>query len=470
MRLSRLTALLLLCAAPAAWARARKPPAPAQEAAAAESDPAALALEAEKATFDVLKQAESLYEGGVGELAQGRVPEGRARLKEAFELLLTNVEEEHLAAELQADFAGMLEKVRTWEGPPTQEQDPTGLDASEDVLKALPTGSLPEGNGQKEHAIAIDPENEVVKKYLVLYTQKRKDTVEEALARSARYRPYIETELRKAGLPPELFWLVMAESEYKLHALSRAGAAGLWQFMPFTGRKYGLEVSFWVDERYHPEKATQAAIRYLSDLYQWFGDWHLAMAAYNRGENGIGRDLSFTRATDFKLLYRRGAMPLETRHYVPKFMACVLIGENPGKYGLEPRYESPDRYDEVEIDRPLDLELAAKAAGVDKEAIQRLNPHLRAWCTPPDRKGFKLRVPAGTKEKLLAHLAGVEDWNPGPSFVRYRVRRGDFLGKIALRYRTSVQNIMKLNNIRNPRLLRPGMTLKIRPGRGFTGN
>lgn len=466
MRPSRLAAVLIL-AAPGAWARARKPPTPPSDSAVEQVDPAALAEAAEKGLFDVLKQAEALYESGVAEMAQGRVPDGRARLQEAFGLLLTNVEEEHLAAELQSDFAGMLEKIRTWEGPPTKEEEPTELDASEDVLQGLTTASLPEGNGQKEHVIEIDPENEIVKKYLVLYTQKRKEAVEEALARSARYRPYIESELRKAGLPPELFWLVMAESEYKLHALSRAGAAGLWQFMPFTGRKYGLEVSFWVDERFHPEKATQAAIRYLSDLYQWFGDWHLAMAAYNRGENGIGRDLSFTRATDFKLLYRRGAMPLETRHYVPKFMACVLIGENPGKYGLSPRYESPEPYDEVQIDRALDLELAAKAAGTDKETIQRLNPHLRAWCTPPDRKGFMLRVPTGAKERMLAHLAGVEDWNPGPSFVQYRVQRGDFLGKIARRYRTSVQNIMQLNNIRNPRLLRPGMVLKIRPGRGF---
>ena len=275
----------------------------------------------------------------------------------------------------------------------------------------------------------------------------------------------ILAELKKKGLPPELFYLVMVESEYKLDAVSPSGAAGLWQFMPGTARKYGLEVSYWVDERYDPVKSTRAAVQYLSDLYQWFGDWELALAAYNRGEGGIGRDLQFSRSTDFGSLAGRNALPQETHHYVPKFMACVMIGRNPGKYGLRPKYETPEAFDEVSLPRDLDLGVAAKCAGTTEGVLRRLNPELRSWCTPKDRPAFALRLPAGTKDAFSAELAKVTDWNPGPTMVRYRVKRGDSLGRIAKTYHTTVKAILETNKLRSARRITPGITLLIKPGR-----
>lgn len=413
---------------------------------------------------DPLAEAQLLYERGAAALDEGDAERGRELLGRALSALGGNIGDARLAAELRGDVAAMIEKIRAWE-PPEPGAEVGELDAPAELLAAEPAAAV--RGAASASAVELDPNDETARKYVHLYTGKRKRSVEEALGRSGRYRPMMEAALLEAGLPRELFWLVMAESEFKPLARSRAGAAGLWQFMPFTARKYGLEVSFWVDERYDPEKATRAAARYLRDLHQWFGDWHLALAAYNRGENGLGRDLAATRATDFATTSRRGAMPLETRHYVPKFMACAFIGQDPKKYGLEPRYEAPEAYDELELPRDLSLEVAAKAAGAELETIQRLNPAIRSWATPPKRPGFRLRVPAGSKDAVLAALAATDEWNPGPSLLRYRVSRGDVLGSIAKRHRTTVKAIMELNGLRSAKRLRPGMVLKLKPGRGF---
>ncbi|MCX5788672.1 MAG: LysM peptidoglycan-binding domain-containing protein [Elusimicrobia bacterium] len=146
-------------------------------------------------------------------------------------------------------------------------------------------------------------------------------------------------------------------------------------------------------------------------------------------------------------------------------MACVLIGEHPDRYGLRPKYESPKAFDVVPLPKVLDLGIAARCAGVAAEVIHQFNPGLRAWCTPKDRPGFELRIPKGARETFLANLEKVEDWNPGPTLVRYKVKRGDTLGRIAVQNHTTVRALLEINKLRSPRLLRPGMTLRIRPGR-----
>jgi membrane-bound lytic murein transglycosylase D len=415
--------------------------------------------------LEKLKEAEDFYEDGIAHFRNGKTRKGRSSLKKAFTILTASLEEDQLPTALQTDFLSMLEKIRTWEAGETRTEYPSDLMATEEELETADPTDVP--TSLRKHDLKIDPNNEITKKYLRIYTKKRPGSVRDALSRSGRYKDFIRGELKKAGLPHELFFLVMTESEYKLNAVSRAGAAGLWQFMPGTGRHYGLEVSYWIDERFHPEKATRAAIRHLKDLYQWFGDWHLALAAYNRGLNGIGRDLKFSRAADFKGLSNRRILPRETHNYVPKFMACVLIGEDPAHYGIHPKYEKPEAYDIVKLDKDLDLGIAAKAAKTDKKTIQRLNPHIRAWCTPKNRPGFEFRIPKGRTEVFWNQLNKIKNWNPGPQVVKYKVRRGDYLGKIARRYRTTVKSIVQLNKIKNPRRIRPGKVLKIRPGKAF---
>lgn len=409
-----------------------------------------------------LQRAQRLYDQGLKEFRAGRPESGRASLAEAFSLLLSELDEETLPESLRDDFAGMLDKTRHWDEIQEGGEAAPDLAVSAEALEAVASTSTV---SVKMRGISADADNPLVARFVDVYTRRRPGSMEEALARSGRYRGMILAALREKGLPPQLFHLVMTESEFKHDAVSRSRAAGLWQFMPETARRYGLEVSYWVDERYAPEKATGAAVRYLHDLYQWFGDWDLALAAYNRGEGGLGRDMRSSRSPDFSSLAGRGSLPAETHYYVPKFKACVLIGENPERYGLRPRYEAPEPYDVVTLPRALDLEIAARCAQAKPEAIRRLNPQLRAWCTPKNRPDFALRVPQGSKEAVQACLAQVKDWSPGPALVRYRVMAGDSLGRIARRHRTTVKALLGANTVRNPRLIRPGMLLLIPPGR-----
>lgn len=460
-----MSALALASFLPGAACRAAAPePMPAAGDAAGEAGPEA---QADLSLYERLDEAEVLYDQGLRKYREGQPEVGRSLIRRAFAQFPSLLDSEPLALELKPDFLGMLDKLRAWESAQGQGEAPSDLSVSTAEIRSVQAAAIPQPGKKRKRAVAVDPDNEITRKYIYLYIGKRRAEVEQALARSGRYRAMIAAALRKARLPEELFYLVMAESEYRLNALSRSGAGGLWQFMPFTARRYGLEVSYWVDERYDPEKATQAAIRYLSDLHQWFGDWHLAIAAYNRGEGGIGRDLQFSRSTDFPGLSSLKVLPQETQDYIPKFMACVLIGENPQRYGLQPLYEEPAPYDVALLDRDLDLGVAARCAGTTVEVLRELNPQLRSWCTPKNRKDFPLRLPQGTKGAFEEALAKVKDWNPGPSLVLHRVRRGDSLGRIASNYRTTVKSIMGLNGLKSAKHLRPGMTIKIQPGKGY---
>lgn len=462
LRLLRHGPLALLLALPVRAAD----PAPAAPA-VSEPDSAA---DAELGVLETIRRAEREYAEALADFRAGKDDAARKHLKAAFEGLGETVTDDALAESVRADFLSALEKVRSYDGAPEPAEAPGELDADAAQLASVSPAAVPEEARREKHAIPVDPDNETVKRFIALYTGKetRRKAVEEALGRAEKYRPMMTAALRKAKLPEELFWLVMTESEFKMKAVSGAGAGGLWQFMPGTARKYGLEVSYWVDERMDPEKATGAALKYLKDLKAWFGDWPLALAGYNRGEGGVGRDMEFTRSADFGTLAGRGALPNETQNYVPKFMACVLLGEHPERYGLHPAPEKAEPFDIARVERDLDLEVAAKAAGTDLETMKRLNPELRAWCTPKGR-AYDLRVPAGSKDSFLAKLAEVKEWNPGPKVVVVKVQKGDNLGKIAKKYRTTVRAILTHNELKSAKTLRIGQVLRIPPGKGFSG-
>jgi len=455
--------LTLLSAAPAFALAQSAPPevSASSQSAAAVSTAAPDAMNQPAPDLDEeLKMADQDYEAGLQDFESTQVAQGRVEMARAFGIIVSNFSDPGLTDSMHSEFGAMLYKIRNWselrqagDAAPDLDVSPEALNLSSatDVVKMQP--------------IPLDPTNPIVQRFIQIYTQRRPRSVEEALSRSGLYRDMILKALKKKGLPPQLLYLVMTESEFKYDALSRSGAAGIWQFMPGTARKYGLKVTYWDDERYEPEKETQAAVDYLYSLYQWFGDWDLALAAYNRGEGGLGQDLLASRSLSFNALSNRDALPEQTHFYVPKFEACVLIGEHPEKYGLHPHYATPDAYDTVKLPRALDLGIAARCAGTTVDEIHRLNPELRAWCTPKDDPNFELKIPQGTKNVFLAALAQVKDWNPGPTLVRYRVRPGDFLGRIARLNHTTVRSIIETNKIRHPRLIRPGMVLLIRPGR-----
>jgi len=320
-----------------------------------------------------------------------------------------------------------------------------------------------------KYRIPMDTDNELVKKYIALYSQGRpKETITRAFERSGRYRSMILKVLKEYDLPEELIYLPVVESLYSNNDLSRAGALGLWQIMPERGRALNLRVNHWIDERKDPEKATRAAAQYLKELYTLFDDWHLALAAYNRGEFGLSRDLKFLKATNIETMNSRNAVPRETRNYVPQFIACVVIGDNYKDYGFEFNFENPVEYDDVVIDKIVDLEVIAKCAGTDTQTIRDLNPSLRAWCTPYNYPDFKLHIPRGAKAAFLDNLAQVKDLNPSRGYIKYKISRGDYLGKIAKKFQTSVSALKQDNKIKNEKALRIGQVLIIRPGRKYS--
>jgi peptidoglycan lytic transglycosylase D len=283
-----------------------------------------------------------------------------------------------------------------------------------------------------------------------------------AYRRSGKYRPEMVRALKEAGLPEELSWLPLIESGFKVRALSRARALGLWQFIASTGYRYGLTRNKWIDERMDPEKSTAAAIAYLMDLHQMFGDWSTVLAAYNCGEWAVLNRIKKQKINyldNFWDLYRR--LPRETASYVPRFLAVLHILKNPEAHGFVlPEVEQGVETDEVTICKQAHLKSIAERVGVDYEILKELNPELRHNSTPNSL--YTLKVPAGKGEILLARLDDIPAWRlTVPSYRVHRVRKGDSLSLLADRYGSSVRKIMRANGLKSSNTIKVGWKLKI---------
>jgi membrane-bound lytic murein transglycosylase D len=285
--------------------------------------------------------------------------------------------------------------------------------------------------------------------------------------RSGRYRQHIVAAFQEAGLPEELSWLPLIESGFKVRALSRARALGLWQFIPSTGYKFGLKRDKLIDERMDPVKSTRAAIHYLKELHAIFGDWTTVLAAYNCGE---GRVLNVIRRQNvnyldnFWDLYER--LPRETARYVPRFLATLHILDQPEKYGMDlSDLDSPPQFETVSIAKQVHLKDVARTIGVEENELSELNPELRYKISPED--SYPLRVPPYKSSILLTQLDNIPvSRPPSRAYVYHRVRPGQTLSLIAKRYRTSVSMIMRANNLRRSNYIVAGRLLKI-PQRGY---
>ncbi len=310
--------------------------------------------------------------------------------------------------------------------------------------------------------------NRYVQDAINLLKGKENDFFLNAYRRSGIYRPAIVKALREAGLPEELSWLPLIESGFKVRALSRARALGLWQFIASTGYKYGLKRDRWIDERMDPEKSTAAAIDYLKELHQIFGDWTTVLAGYNCGEGRVLRVIRTQRINyldHFWDLYEK--LPVETAFYVPKFLAVLHIVDNPKAFGFTlPPPDEGIEAETVTIDRQIHLKAVAKELGVSFEILEELNPALRRDSTPP--RPYALKVPKGKGEVLLAKLDQIPVWQPPvPTYLMHRVRSGESLSVIARNYRSSVRAIASLNGLNSSNFIRAGWTLKIPTGRGY---
>jgi membrane-bound lytic murein transglycosylase D len=280
--------------------------------------------------------------------------------------------------------------------------------------------------------------------------------------RSGRYRPMILEALEESGLPSQLSWLPLVESGFKPRALSKARALGLWQFISSTGLRYGLSRDRWVDERMDPQKSTKAAIRYLAELEALFGDWDTALAAYNCGERRV---LSVINAQsnsyldDFWDIYEH--LPLETRRYVPRFLATLLIVDDPEKYGFSlPEPDPPLEFETVSIDRQLELAALDRSLGLQEGTLQELNPVLRRGATPDGT--YFLNVPLDVASAPEAKLDEIPLWvAPKEAYFLHRVRHGETVATIARHYGTSVSAIVRANNIRDDNPIKAGLRLRI---------
>ena len=308
--------------------------------------------------------------------------------------------------------------------------------------------------------------NRHVEKALKLFEGKERRFFLNAYRLSGRYRPAIIRALKEAGLPEELSWLPLIESGFKIRAFSRSRALGLWQFIASTGYKYGLKRDYWIDERMDPEKSTMAAISYLKELHQIFGDWTTALAAYNCGEGTVLKCIRTQRINyldHFWDLYEK--LPGETAFYVPKFLAVLHILNDPESHGfILPPVDEEIETEEVTIDKQVHLKTMAKYLGISYEVLKDLNPALRRNATP--NRPYAFEVPKGKGAVLLSNLGDIPVWRPPvPVYVRHRVRKGESLSVIARRYRTSVRAIMALNGLKSSHFIRAGRRLKI-PTRG----
>lgn len=345
----------------------------------------------------------------------------------------------------------------------SQQKDDLRFMISKRILEMHASRSISVKGSHKEIPLVI---NDHVRREIQLFQTVERDFFLESYKRSGRFRAEMAKALKEAGIPEEISWLPLIESGFKTRALSRARAFGLWQFIPSTGYKFGLKRNDWIDERLDPVKATQAAIAYMKELHQMFGDWATVLAAYNCGEGAVARVIRSQKINyldNFWDFYER--LPRETARYYPRFLAVLAIVKDPAQFGFAlNELDSPLPYETVAIERPVHLKSLAEQMQLDLEQLTALNPELRRDATPAS--SYALKVPPGKTELVLAAIEKLPKYAPPRvEYVVHRVKRGETLSVIALRYRTSMTRIREANNLRTGNMLRVGQRLKI-PTRG----
>ncbi len=383
-------------------------------------------------------------------LESGYDPNGDPRLSELFRHVVDSV----YTYELQAFRAGDGFQETPAVPAPIDEVaemtfpvDPRLKDRAEQAAK------------NTSHDLPLTVNDEVLSFLNFFQTPRGKAIVETGLRRAGRYREMISRVLKEEGVPQDLIYLAQAESAFQPLALSRAGARGIWQFVPWRGNEYGLKRSWWVDERQDPEKATRAAAQHLRDLYGLFGDWYLAMAAYNCGPGNVQKGVERTGYADFWELYRRNVLPRETKNYVPIIVALTLIAKDAAHYGVQTELDQPIASDVVKPGRAIDLRLVAETIDVDAETLRSLNPSLLRMATPDDPT-FELHLPKGSAQKFSAEIADIppEKW---VSWRRHRVEAGETLTSLAKKYHVTAPAIAAANSLGRTDVLSPGDKLII---------
>ena len=416
---------------------------------------------------DLIARVEKEYQAGRDNYQAGHLEAAKQNFDSAFNQLLgsgfdlQSSSDNRLERELDRILDGVngldLAALQQGDGFAEQKAEPAPIDEANELTPAVDQNVKAKAEAEIKSTRSDLPlmMTDQVAGFINYFSNRGRGTVERALARSGRYEDMIRRILREEGVPQDLIYLAQAESGFHPLAVSRAGARGMWQFMGSRAKGYGLERSWWVDDRQDPEKATRAAAHHLKDLYNEFGDWYLAMAAYNSGPGTVQAAVKRTGYADFWELYRRNALPKETRNYVPIILAVTIMGKNPAQYGLDSVVkEKPVAYDIVKIDYPIDLRLVAECVDATASDLLDLNPSLLRMTTPKFSENgvtgkdqeFELRLPAGTASKFQTTVASI----PTDKRVWWRyhkVQAGETLASIARAYRTSPKAIAEANDL-----------------------
>jgi membrane-bound lytic murein transglycosylase D len=405
---------------------------------------------------ELIAQVEKEYQTGQDNFQAGHLEAAKENFDRAFNLLLGSALDVRSDERLQQEFDHLLDGVNGLElqalqegdGFTEQQSEPAPIDEANEATFPVDANvkAKAEAEVKATHSDLPLMMTDPVASYISYFSTRGRGTLERALARSGLYHDMIQRVLKEEGVPQDLIYLAQAESGFHPLALSRAGARGMWQFMASRAKGYGLERDWWVDERQDPEKSTRAAAHHLKDLYNEFGDWYLAMAAYNSGPGTVQKAVKRTGYADYWQLYRRNVLPKETRNYVPIILAVTIMAKNPEQYGLDKVVtEKPVPYDTLQIDYPVDLRLVAECVDVSASTLQDLNPSLLRFTTPKDRE-FELHLPAGTKDRYLSAIAAI------PPDMRvwwryHKVAPGDTLASVAHSFHTTRQAIVQANSL-----------------------
>ena len=460
-------------ATPAVPAQATAPQiaAPAQAAPAPDITQTQAAEQAARArkVQQLIDQAEGDYRSGVDNYRAGRLEAARSDFDAAVDLMLTSGMNLKADPQLSDEFEHLLNAINSLEMSALKQGngfsaplEAAPLDAADEVTfppNAALTAKVAEElkTTQSDLPLVV---NDYVAGFINYFTNSKKGhaTLVHSLQRAGKYKEMIQRDLTDAGVPQDLIYLAVAESGFQPQAVNRgSGAGGMWQFMPFQG-VYGLAFNAWYDERFDPEKSSQAYARYMKELYNQFGDWYLAMAAYNWGPGNVQRAVMHTGYADFWELYKRNVLPTATKNYVPGIIAAAIMAKNPKQYGLEDLVPDPPVVsDTVNVDYSVDMRLVADVTNASLPEIVELNPSLLRMTTPDDAD-FDLHLPAGTRDLYLKRIQEIPE-DKRTSWRFHVVRAGESLDNIANIYHDRPSEIASANNLVAGAPIDPGVEL-----------
>jgi membrane-bound lytic murein transglycosylase D len=427
------------------------------------------------AVEQVIAEAEKAYDAGFEDYRAGNLEKAREEFDQSLSLLLESKRDLASDSRLNAEFEKLVENIHGLEVASAERGDQLNGHKYEPApIESFAGLTFPVDPRIQER---VREEIKSVRSDLPLVSNDYVDGVitylqgrgsgytTRALKRLGQYQPLFAEVLQKEGLPQDLVYLAAAESAFNPFALSRKGAKGIWQFMLGRGIEYGLKKDRWVDEREDPVKATHAAARHLKDLYQTFGDWYLAMAAYNCGPVNVQKAIEKTGYADFWELRRLHALPVDTENYVPIIVATALIAKDPKAYGFDFQPDPPLETDQVVVRSPTDLRLAAQLIDRPVEELIKLNPGLLRWTTPANNPEFVLKLPRGTRETFEQGIAPI----PADKRIWWRatkVTEGETLAEIARRFKLTPVVLARANGLEPDAALVDGsrLVLPMAPG------